>query len=74
MKNCAALLDHLIELLKLKNDAALARALEFEPTVISKLRTGKLPLGATAILRMHEVSNMSIADIKYMATMEACAA
>jgi len=39
------LLDTLIERLRLKNDAALSRALEVAPPVISKIRHGRLPVG-----------------------------
>lgn len=66
MKNntVAALLDYLLSSLGLKNDAALSRALDVAPPVISKLRSGKLPLGPAIIISMHEVSEMPIADIK----------
>jgi len=58
------LLDALIEKLKLKNDAALSRALEVAPPVISKLRHGALPIGPTMLIRMHEVSDMNIRDMR----------
>ncbi|MCE2832276.1 MAG: hypothetical protein LW709_09535 [Oxalobacteraceae bacterium] len=45
------LLDSLIEKLHLKNDAALSRALEVAPPVISKIR---------------EVSNLSIRDLRVL--------
>lgn len=61
------LLDHLIELGGLKNDAALARILEVAPPVLSKLRHGTLPLGASLIIRAHEAFEVSIADIKFIA-------
>ena len=38
------LLDSLIEKLHLKNDAALSRALEVAPPVISKIRHRRLPV------------------------------
>ena len=40
------LLTGMIKILKLKNDAALSRALEVAPPVISKIRHGRLPVGA----------------------------
>jgi hypothetical protein len=49
------LLDTLIENLRLKNDAALSRALEVAPPVISKIRHHRLPVGASLLIRMHEV-------------------
>lgn len=60
------LLNALIEHLKLKNDAALARALEVAPPVISKIRHRRLPVGAAILIRMHEVSNLTIADLRYL--------
>ena len=58
------LLDALIEKLNLKNDAALSRALEVAPPVISKIRHRRLPVGASLLIRMHEVSDLSIADLR----------
>lgn len=58
------LLDTLIEDLLLKNDAALSRALDVAPPVISKIRHHKLPVGASMLIRMHEISQMSIADLR----------
>ena len=58
------LLDALIARLHLKNDAALSRALEVAPPVISKIRHRTLPIGATILLRMHEISDFSIRELK----------
>src|ERR1700757_4586179 len=58
------LLDALIEKLALKNDAALSRALEVAPPVISKIRHRRLPVGASMLIRMHEVSDLSIRDLR----------
>jgi hypothetical protein len=58
------LLDVIIEKMKLKNDAALSRALEVAPPVISKIRHHKLPIGASILIRMHEVTNLSIRELK----------
>lgn len=58
------LLDALIEKLNLKNDAALSRALEVAPPVISKIRHRRLPVGASLLIRMHEVSDLSIKDLR----------
>ncbi|MCM1513080.1 MAG: hypothetical protein NC112_08255 [Oxalobacter formigenes] len=58
------LLDMLIRKLSLKNDAALARALEVAPPVISKIRHNRLPVGASLLIRMHEVSGMSIYELR----------
>jgi hypothetical protein len=58
------LLDVLIRNMSLKNDAALSRALEVAPPVISKIRHRRLPVGASLLLRMHEVSKMSVRELR----------
>jgi hypothetical protein len=58
------LLDGLISMLKLKNDAALARALEVAPPVISKIRHRRLPVGASLLIRMYEISDLSIGELR----------
>ena len=63
-------LDAIIEKLNLKNDAALSRALEVAPPVISKIRHHTLPIGATILLRMHEVSDFSIRELKSLMGVE----
>lgn len=58
------LLDILIGKMQLKNDAALARMLEVAPPIISKIRHHKLPVGASLLIRMHEVTGLSIRDLR----------
>ena len=58
------LLASLIGRLRLKNDAALSRALEVAPPIISKIRHRRLPVGASLLIRMHEVSDLSIRDLR----------
>lgn len=58
------LLDTLMLKLHLHNDAALARMLEVAPPVISKIRHHKLPVGASLLIRMHEVTGTSIRDLR----------
>jgi hypothetical protein len=58
------LLDTLIKQLNLKNDAALSRSLEVAPPVISKIRHRHLPVGASLLIRMHEISDVSIKDLR----------
>ena len=60
------LLDTLIELKQLKNDAALARLLEVAPPVISKIRHRRLPVGASLLIRMHEETGLTIGDLRYL--------
>lgn len=62
--NPGRLLDQLRLHLNLKNDAALAASLEVAAPVISKIRNLKLPVGATILIRMHEVSEISIRDLR----------
>lgn len=50
----------------LKNDAALARALDVNPPTISKLRNGVLPLSPFIMLRLHERLNMDIHEMREM--------
>ncbi|SFA96485.1 hypothetical protein SAMN04515620_11011 [Collimonas sp. OK607] len=58
------LLDFLSKKLLLKNDAALARALEVAPPVISKIRHRRLPVGASLLIRMHEISDLTIGELR----------
>ncbi|MBC3833320.1 hypothetical protein H8K33_17550 [Undibacterium amnicola] len=58
------LLDTLIKTLGIKNDAALSRALEVAPPVISKIRHKILPVGPSLLIRMHEESGLSIREIR----------
>ena len=58
------LLDVLLGKMQLKNDAALARMLEVSPPVISKVRHHRLPVGASLLIRMHEVTGISIRDLR----------
>ena len=59
-----ALLNFIMEKQSLKNDAALARILEVAPPVISKIRHRRLPVGASLLIRMHEVTNLSIRELR----------
>jgi len=58
------LLNTIIERMKLKNDAALSRMLEVAPPVISKIRHGRLPVGASLLIRMHEETGMNIGELR----------
>lgn len=60
------LLDVLRDHLKLKNDAALCRALEVAPPIVSKIRHRRIPVGAAMLIRMHEVSGLSIRDLRFL--------
>ncbi|RZT10181.1 hypothetical protein SAMN05216319_1366 [Duganella sp. CF402] len=60
----ARLLDVLVARLRLKNDAALSRLLGVEAPTISKIRHKRLRVGAAMLLRMHEVSHLSIDELR----------
>ena len=66
--NINGLIDLLIEVLELKNDAALALMLGVSRPVVSHWRHGRVPFGATHILRAHDVSELPIARIKSFLT------
>jgi len=58
------LFDTLIARMKLKNDAALCRFLSVAPPIVSKIRHGRLPVGASMLIRMHEETNVSILELR----------
>lgn len=55
----------------LKNDAALARELEFTPPQVSKVRAGVIPCTDTVILRIHEKFGLSVPEIRELAAKSA---
>lgn len=60
------LLDHVKDLLKLKNDAALARTLTVAPPVISKIRHNRLQVGAAVKVRILETTDMNIHELNHL--------
>lgn len=60
------LLDTLIETLQLRNDSQLCRLLDVAPPVISKIRNSRMSVGASMLIRMHDASGISIADLRYL--------
>lgn len=63
-KNANKMLDAVMAKLELKNDAALSRRLEVAPPLISKIRHGRLRVGASIPISLHETSDISIAELK----------
>jgi hypothetical protein len=63
-KNANNMLDAVMAKLELKNDAALSRRLEVAPPLISKIRHGRLRVGASILISLHETSDISIAELK----------
>lgn len=62
----ARLLNTVITELALSNDAALARVLDIQAPLLSKIRHGRLPISAGVLLRLHEVSGRSIDDLRFL--------
>ncbi|TFW17432.1 hypothetical protein [Duganella callida] len=60
------LLDNISYRLQLKNDAALARALEVSPPILSKVRHMRMPVGASLLIRMHEVTGLPMRQLQDM--------
>jgi hypothetical protein len=58
------LLDVLLGKMQLKNDAALSRMLEVAPPVISKIRHHHMPIGASLLIRMHELTGIDIRSLR----------
>ncbi|QRX84769.1 hypothetical protein JQN73_03905 [Glaciimonas sp. PAMC28666] len=62
--NPARLLDALINTLRLKNDAALARALEIPSPLVSKIRHRKVPVSSSVLIRMHDATGLTISELR----------
>jgi len=58
------LLDVLLNKMQWRNDAAMARALNVTPLDIVQIRRSRLPVGASLLIRMHEVTGISIRDLR----------
>lgn len=58
------LIDVVTARLALKNDAAVARALKVETPIIEKVRSNRLPLGGYLLMRLREVTGMSVTDLQ----------
>lgn len=59
----ARLLDHLKLHLQARNDAALSRALDVNPPMLSKIRHGHQPMGASLLIRINEVTGLDISEL-----------
>jgi transcriptional regulator with XRE-family HTH domain len=58
------LIDFVREKMGLASDAELCRALGIHPPAISKIRHRKMGLGATLLLIFHDVTGMSISELR----------
>lgn len=64
--NPGHLLDTLIERLQLKNDGALAKVLNVAGSTITRIRRRRIPIAAAVLIRMHEVTGLTIGDLRYL--------
>lgn len=64
MKNENTLLDLAMCLTGTRNDAQLCRILGVAAPSISKVRHAALPVGAALIIKLHEATELPIAEIK----------
>jgi plasmid maintenance system antidote protein VapI len=62
--NPDALLNHAMQLLKLHNDAGLAKALGVSPPALSKIRHRRTEIGAAMLIRLHEVTELPIRELR----------
>lgn len=62
--NPAHLLDALQNQLNLQSDAALSRVLRISRDLILQMRDRRRPVAGALLIRMHEVSQLSVADLR----------
>jgi hypothetical protein len=60
------LLDALLQRLGLRSDNALSRKLKVARRVITSIRCGRLPVGASLLLWMEEATGITIAELRRM--------
>jgi hypothetical protein len=65
--NPSAMIDSLIAIMNLANDAKLARTLRVSPPLISKVRHRHVSIGAALLIRMHDVTGIEIKRLRKMA-------
>ena len=58
------LLDEVIRLKRLKNDAGLSRELEVAPPVISRIRNKQLAVGASFLIRLNEYTGVDVRALR----------
>lgn len=67
-KNENTLFDIAAEKIGAKNDRRLAMAIGVDQPVISKIRHGRLDVGASLVIKLHEATGMTIKEIKAFVT------
>lgn len=61
------LLDYLLTTYRYKNDSSLANAIGIKRPTLSKIRAGKIGVGASFILAVHDAFDIPIKKIKALA-------
>ncbi len=64
-------IDRLREMKHLHSDAQLCRVLQVPPPMISKIRTGRINVSAGLMIRIHEVFQLPISELRRMMTEQA---
>lgn len=64
--NVEKLLSEVRRRAAVRNNARLAAKIEVSPATISKVLSRKLPMNASLLLRLHEVSGLSISEMREM--------
>jgi transcriptional regulator with XRE-family HTH domain len=59
-------IDRLREMKHLHSDAQLCRVLQVPPPMISKIRTGRINVSAGLMIRIHEVFQLPISELRRM--------
>ena len=62
--NPTRVVDKLIDIKHLRNDAELSRLLGVAPPTISKIRSGKSGFSAAIVLRIHERFGLPVAELR----------
>lgn len=60
------LLNAIKEKLRLRDDAALSKVLAVSRPLIAQIRQHTLPVGAWLLMRMQEVSELSVAELRLL--------
>lgn len=58
------LFNKMAKVFRLKNDAAVAKFLDLAPPVVSKIRNGKLEVGATVVIRAMRATGWNLDDVE----------
>jgi hypothetical protein len=58
------LFDILGARLDIKNDVSLSRALKMSPALLRKIRQRAFPIGGSILIRAHEISGLSIRELR----------